>query len=84
MLGVSADDVASHESFARKFGVAFPLLADAGGTIASAYGVWNAEKGYPSRATFLIDRAGTVRSVWPAVKVDGHSAEVRAALASLG
>ena len=35
------------------------------------------------RATFLIDKTGTIAAVWPKVKVDGHVEEVAAKLAEL-
>jgi peroxiredoxin Q/BCP len=89
VLGVSPDDVASHGKFRDKFSLNFPLLADPGHKIAEAYGAWREKNLYGKtsmgiqRSTFLIDRAGKVRKVWKRVNVDGHDAEVLAALADL-
>ena len=38
VLGISLDSVASHQVFAEKHGLPFPLLADENGTVAAAYG----------------------------------------------
>ena len=38
VVGVSVDDVASHSTFAMKYSLPFPLLADAGGEVAARYG----------------------------------------------
>ena len=64
-----------------------PLLADEGGNVAQQYGVW-VEKTSPSgktylgvaRTTFVIDENGNVMKVFPKVQVQGHSAEVLAAI----
>lgn len=89
VLGVSADSVVSHQKFATKFSLPFPLLADEDHAIAEKYGVWVEKNMYGKksmgiqRATFLIDKTGKIAAVWPKVKVDGHVAEVAAKLAEL-
>src|SRR5216117_3166711 len=40
VLGVSPDDVSSHERFRQKYGLPFTLLADPEHEVAEAYGVW--------------------------------------------
>jgi peroxiredoxin Q/BCP len=88
ILGVSADDVASHAAFKQKYGLPFPLLADPERAIITAYGVWK-ERTAPDgrtymgieRTTFIIDERGVIAKVFPRVKVDGHTDEVLAALA---
>ena len=40
VLGVSADDLSSHQKFADKYGLSFPLLADTDTTVSQMYGVW--------------------------------------------
>lgn len=89
VLGVSTDTVESHKKFAEKFSLPFPLLADVDHSIAEKYGVWVEKNMYGKksmgiqRATFLIDKSGKIAAVWPKVKVDGHVAEVAAAIESL-
>jgi len=82
VLGVSADNVASHEKFAEKYGLPYPLLADTETTVSQLYGVYGEKNMYGkkymgvSRATFIIDKDGIVRKVWPKVKPDDHATEV--------
>ncbi len=63
LLAVSVDSVFSHKVWAEREGYLFPLLADfwPHGAVASAYGVFDDEKGISNRGTFLIDRDGIVR-----------------------
>lgn len=82
VLGASTDDVASQKAFAEKFDVPFTLLCDTGKTLSQAYGVLGSG-GYASRASFLIDRDGTLRKVWAKVTPAGHPAEVIRVLKAL-
>jgi peroxiredoxin Q/BCP len=89
VFGASTDDVASHEKFRDKFKLNFPLLADVDHRVAEKYGAWREKNMYGKksmgiqRSTFLIDRDGRVARVWKKVSVDGHDAEVIAALKEL-
>ena len=89
ILGVSTDSVSSHEQFAGKFGLNFPLLADTDTAVSTAYGTWGEKNLYGrksigmTRATFVIDREGIVRKVFPRVKVDQHADAVLEAVRSL-
>jgi thioredoxin-dependent peroxiredoxin len=89
VLGVSPDNVASHEKFRDKFQLNFPLLADADHKVAEKYGAWREKNLYGKksmgiqRSTFLIDAQGKVARVWKKVNVDGHDEEVIAALEEL-
>jgi len=88
VLGVSGDDAASHERFARKFHLTFPLLSDPGHQVCKAYGVYKQKSLYGrtfwgiERTTFLIDEQGRIEKIFPRVRVDGHLEEVLAALAA--
>jgi peroxiredoxin Q/BCP len=90
VLGVSADDLASHQKFAEKYGLPFPLLSDTETTVSQLYGVWKEKNMYGkkylgvNRETFLIDKEGIVRKVWPKVKADQHAQEVLDTIESLG
>jgi peroxiredoxin Q/BCP len=86
ILGVSTDPVKSHDKFAEKFKLPFPLLADEDKKIVQAYGVWG-EKSFMGRkyqgtfrVTFLIGSDGKIKKIWPEVKPEEHAAEVLAAL----
>jgi peroxiredoxin Q/BCP len=88
IVGVSRDSVAAHAKFRAKHGLTVGLGADEG-AVTDAYGVWVEKSMYGKkymgieRATFLIDRDGTVARVWNKVKVAGHAAEVLAAAQAL-
>jgi thioredoxin-dependent peroxiredoxin len=59
VLAVSAQDVASHESFSSKHGFGFPLLADTDKAVASLYGTVG-PLGFPRRSVFVINGAGII------------------------
>ena len=64
VLGISTDSPFSHEAWAKSVGISnYPLLSDIHRTTSRAYGVywpdWNANV----RATFVIDKQGTIRVV---------------------
>ncbi|WP_155373311.1 peroxiredoxin [Catellatospora vulcania] len=63
VLSVSVDSVFAHKVWANEQGYEFPLLADfwPHGGVAQAYGVFNEDRGYANRGTFVIDKAGVVR-----------------------
>ena len=89
LLGVSPQDLKSHEKFAEAHHLTFPLLVDEGGKVALSYGAYGeksfAGKKYTGnfRVTYLIDKEGKIAAVWPDVKVEGHAEEVLAAVQGL-
>ncbi len=89
VIGISKDSVKRHDSFRGKAGLSVILASDAEGTVCEDWGAWGEKKLYGKaymgirRTTFLIDCAGRVAQVWPAVKVAGHAAEVLAAAQAL-
>ncbi len=86
ILGVSFDDLKSHEKFIQKYKLPLTLLFDENKEVASAYGVYKLKsfmgKSYwgIERATFWIDSQGKIKQIWPKVKVEGHIEEVLAAI----
>ena len=81
VLGISADDQASHVAFREKFGLTFPLLVDAGGNVAKEFGVWaETPYGFQSKRTTFILRGTNVDQVFEGVKPQGHAEEVLKAL----
>jgi peroxiredoxin Q/BCP len=58
--GISSQDVDSHERFAAKRGLTFPLLADTDRAVQKAYGVAG-PLGHTKRSIFVIDGAGILR-----------------------
>ncbi len=82
VLGVSVDDVASHQKFKSEHNLNFRLLADTEKKVSAAYGVLNA-MGFSNRITFLIDRDGNIKRIFKDVKPDEHAAEVLALVKTL-
>ena len=75
VVGVSADDVASHKSFCNKFGFTIDLLADPNHELLEPAGVGQSEyKGtmYWDRTTFVVDPSGNLRKTYLKVNPDGH------------
>ncbi|HKV54224.1 MAG TPA: thioredoxin-dependent thiol peroxidase [Candidatus Binataceae bacterium] len=89
VIGVSADTPASHQKFIEKQKLNFPLLSDPANKVTKAFGVYKKKSLYGrefmgiERTTFIIGRDGTVRKVFPKVKVNGHTDEVLTALKAL-
>lgn len=86
ILGVSPDTSKSHTKFKAKYGLPFPLLADAEHKVCELYEVWGKKKNYGReyegvlRTTFLIDEKGKILHVFKNVKPAGHSGDVLAEL----
>ncbi|MDQ6951596.1 MAG: peroxiredoxin [Mariprofundales bacterium] len=78
VLGVSRDTIASHQRFATKQELNFPLLSDPDEALCRAFDVMQEKNMYGrttigvERSTFIIDPAGVVRAVWRKVRVKGH------------
>jgi peroxiredoxin Q/BCP len=87
IVGVSPDTSEAQAKFKAKFDLPFTLLADKDHQAAEAYGVWKEKSMYGKkymgieRTTFLIDQDGIIQKIFPKVKVEGHSAEILAAIA---
>ncbi len=89
VVGVSPDSVESHQGFARKYDLGFPLLADPDREILQAYGAWGEKTLYgrtsvgTKRTTFLIGPDGRVLHVFKRPKTDRHAQEILDRLARL-
>jgi thioredoxin-dependent peroxiredoxin len=80
VLGVSVDNVVSHQHFTQKFSLPFQLVADSDKSITKAYGVLNEKSNMARRVTFIIDEKGVVEKVFDPVKADAHTQQVIDAL----
>ena len=81
VIGVSSDDLNSHQAFEQKYSLNFELIFDQNHKLSEALGVygdqtWNDKtfKGL-SRDTFLIDNEGVIKKVWRAVSPETTIAE---------
>ncbi|MGE5682009.1 MAG: thioredoxin-dependent thiol peroxidase [Bacillota bacterium] len=86
ILGVSADSEKSHKGFSEQYSLPFTLLSDPERKAIESYEVWKEKSMYGKkymgieRTTFVIDREGKIKKIFPKVKVDGHSEEVLKAI----
>ena len=86
VLGVSSDSLESHAKFISKYSLNFTLLSDEGLLAHKKYGTWKEKNNYgrtymgTERSTFVIGPDGRIKKIFRKVKVDGHEAEVLAAL----
>jgi peroxiredoxin Q/BCP len=78
ILGVSADDEASHQAFTQKYNLNFPLLADTNQSLIKAYEVDGG--GYAKRVTYVISPEGKIIHVDASVNTATHASDVLAAL----
>ena len=62
--GVSGDDAASHQRFASRHSLPYPLLVDQGNALRKAFGVPSVLGLLPGRVTYVIDGQGVVRHVF--------------------
>ena len=82
ILGISKDNLKSHDKFRDKYKIRFDLLADEEIKVLKKYKVW-AKKKFMGRefmgivrTTFLIDKKGKIIKIWNNVKVKDHAKEV--------
>lgn len=89
ILGISRDSIKSHENFALKQDLPFPLLSDPDEKLCKMFDVIKMKNMYGKqvrgieRSTFLIDGDGVLRQEWRKVKVDGHVDEVLAEIKAI-
>lgn len=82
VVGVSPDSEKSHKSFAVKFALPFPLIADTSKKILNDYGVWGEKKMYGKsymgviRTTFIIDGKGIIEKIITKVNTAGHAEQL--------
>ena len=79
VIGLSVDDIYSHRKFETENAINFLLLSDITKTVSTAYGVLKKE-GYGIRATFVVDKQGLLKAIFPTIKADTHIDEVIKAL----
>lgn len=82
VVGISPDDLSSHEQFVSEYKLPFLLLSDPDHSVSELFGVWKelSWRGKTflgvERSTFLIDEEGVLIREWRSVNVEGHAAEV--------
>ncbi|HLC59515.1 MAG TPA: peroxiredoxin [archaeon] len=83
LVGVSTQGQESHKKFSDKYRLNFTLVVDKKKQISKTFGVLKVT-GTASRSTFIFDKKGELKFVYPAVTPDGHSREVLEKLKELG
>ena len=89
VLGVSIDSPERHQKFIDKYNLPFTLIADTNQKVVNKYGVWQEKSLYGKkfmgivRSTFIIDKSGVIRKIFPKVKVKGHVEEILNEIKSL-
>ena len=87
VVGVSVDDAATHDRFAREHGLTFPLVSDPKRELARRYGATSIVRdmlGVTARLTYVIDRTGRIAAVFDsAVRSSQHVDGARSTIQSL-
>ena len=82
VLGISKDDLKSHQKFSDKLDLNFKLLSDEDRKVHEMYGTWQPKKLFGKeflgtvRSTFIIDESGTVLKEFRNIKAKGHAKEI--------
>ena len=86
VFGISADDLDSHNSFIKKFGLNFELLSDLDKKVSTTYGAWGEKVLYGKksigmkRMSFLINQDGFIEKIWKKVTPDKHASQILEAI----
>lgn len=73
VIGISSDSVESHQKFTQQFRLPFTLLSDSDKKIRKLFGVPSDWFGIlPGRATYVVDKAGTIIMIFDSVKAEQH------------
>jgi peroxiredoxin Q/BCP len=87
VVGVSVDDAATHDRFAREHGLDFPLVPDTNRRLASMYGATSLLRdvlGVSARLTFVIDRNRRIVGIFDsAVRASQHVDGAKSAIEAL-
>lgn len=84
IIGVSADSATSHQKFAGKYHLPFPLIPDMDKKILNDYGVWGKKKFLGKeydgihRMTFIISETGIILKIFDKVQTKEHSDQILA------
>ncbi|WP_462279637.1 thioredoxin-dependent thiol peroxidase [Salinivirga cyanobacteriivorans] len=82
VVGVSPDNIESHQKFIAKYNLSFHLVADPEKEVINKYGVWGEKNMYGKksmgllRTTFVIDEDGIIQHVFKRVKTKDHTNQI--------
>ena len=89
IVGISRDNLRSHDNFKGKLELPFELASDTEEVLCQMFNVMKMKNMYGKqvrgieRSTFLIDEEGVLRHEWRGLKIPGHVQEVLKAAQSL-
>lgn len=89
VIGISRDNIKSHEGFKCKYELPFELVSDTDESLCTQFNVVKMKNMYGKqvrgieRSTFVIDPEGMLVAEWRKVSVDGHAGKVLARLRDL-
>lgn len=66
----------TNRRFAQSLDLDYPILSDPDGKVAKAYGIYNAQRRFPSRVTFFIGKDGKIAAIQRRVNVRKHGEEI--------
>lgn len=75
---VSTDDLETLKRWADSLNATYPMLSDADGKVAEAYGVMMPGRKMAARTTFIVDKTGTIHEIHR----DGEAIDATGALAA--
>jgi peroxiredoxin Q/BCP len=76
VIGISTDKLDDQQKFTDKEKLNFPLYADAERKVSKAFGALMPDRPFAGRMTFVIDKKGIVRKIYPKVDAAKHPDEV--------
>ncbi len=82
VIGISSDDVKTHQKFIEKYQLPFRLIADTDKKIHELYDTWKEKKMYGKsymgtiRTTFVIDEQGIITDIIDKVKAKEHTMQI--------
>mgnify|MGYP001197349879 FL=1 len=82
IIGVSADSIKKQANFCNKQNFNFDLLSDEKHTMLESYGVWGLKKFMGreymgiTRATYIINKSGTIEIVYDKVNTKTHAQDI--------
>ncbi len=88
VIGISVDNVKSHDKFVKKYDLPFTLLADEDKKVVNAYGLWGPKTFMgrlyqgTARSSCLLAPDGKIVKLYEKVKPDEHAEEVLKDLAA--
>jgi peroxiredoxin Q/BCP len=84
VIGISSDNVASHQQFAKKYQLPFTLVTDPDKKIKKLFGVPSAMLGLlPGRVTYVADKNGVIQMIFDSMAATKHIPKALEALRKL-